>query len=110
MTEETESRVEIDVASLPIKSVNGTVARDGEHVLSSAVEVFSEYEQRYDPEQEAILIGPSSIEDKSRPYTQYDCSCGESFVDQNEALEHLVSVGSKSKSEKARDDPDQTEL
>jgi hypothetical protein len=59
MTDDTDTGTELPVESLPLESVDRETARDSEHVLESTVEVFHEYEQRYDPEKDVILVGPT---------------------------------------------------
>jgi|AntDeeMinimDraft_5_1070356.scaffolds.fasta_scaffold06756_5 hypothetical protein len=91
MTDDTDTGTELPVESLPLESVDRETARDSEHVLESTVEVFHEYEQRYDPEKDVILVGPTRTTDKEmNAFTEYNCTCGESFTDQSEAIEHLV--------------------
>lgn len=75
-----------------LKSTTQNVVVDGDHVLDSVVEVFQEYKQRYDKENNELLIGPTRVEDKCNAYTHYECSCGASFDDQTEANEHLIKV------------------
>lgn len=75
---------------MPVNSAAKNDIQIGEHVIESAVEVWQEYQQRYDPEREELLIGPTSIADKYDAYGQYDCSCGESFTDQTAAVRHLI--------------------
>ncbi len=93
----TDDNLTVDPQDLDLKRVDRETVRNGDHVLESAVEVWEEYEQRYDPEENAILLGPTSIEDQWDAYTQYNCSCGQAFHDQTEAHEHLLEVAEETK-------------
>ena len=110
MTDPTDNSDAIEAESLPIKSVDQDTATNSEHVLESSVEVYQEYEQRYDPDENAILIGPTRTEDKANAFTDYQCSCGAHFTDQTEATEHLINMSHQPKHETPRNDSDQTEL
>lgn len=79
------------ITDLTIETADDSTVRDGDHVIESTVEVFEVYEQRYDPDQDRVIITSSTTEDKENgAFTQYECSCGETFFDQTAAHKHLI--------------------
>lgn len=74
----------------PIEDSDHATVTDGAHVLNCRVDVMREYKQRYDSDEESLLIGPASHEEPASSYSNYDCSCGAHFVDQEQATQHLI--------------------
>ena len=88
----TDTSVPDDPNEVSLENASVTAVRSNEHVLTSCVEVWETYEQAFDADRCAFVLGPSTTEDHYDPFTEYTCSCGESFTDQDEAHQHLLDV------------------